>query len=314
MDIITKFAKTYKNGNSLLRYGTIDNLEELIGPTGDEGLCHFAKIGNNYICTAPHIDLFNVDNSDAILISGHTLDITTKRYDEDDIVSLSQYFLDNKTRGDKIQYLIWWRGPGIADPFVAFVPGLISSSDGEVLGFIHSYVVNELNQTVLEVPYADGKNYTLTGTGFEYEIEGNKFTITISENVATTIGISNGAKDATLVVYPQDYQATETHYRVKVANEYGDYIIAAQITEHNTVPEVLNVLSETVMVSFDPAHGYAPLPKTFKSLALMSFAESVDNVSLGMYRVPVAFVPDEENHKVFMTNITGISTNKINRN
>ena len=333
MDIITRFGKKYINDTNSMKYGFIEGITEMIGPEDNEGFCHFAFINGNYVHTVPHIDVFKIEGDnrtifnknmfpaynasdaayfnergkDNILLSGETLDITAKYYGND-IVSLSQYFLDNPTRENKIQYLIEWNEEG--EPFVAFIPGLLTSESGTVIGFIHSYVVNSQNEAVLEIPYADGKTYSLLGSGFTCDMEDNKFRIRLSNNIKTELTLSNGSDSISFCLYPKNYNTTEKSYRVKVANEYGDYTIAAQITEHNKIKEVLDVLSSITQTYFNPEKGYAPLPAIYKSLALIKFAESVKNITLDMYKVPVAFVPKDTGF-VFMTDITGISTNEI---
>lgn len=332
MNTITEFAKTYKNNNSSLKFGQIKYIKEQIGPENDRGLCQFAYSNNEYIQTVPHLDIFKTEGdnrtpnngSDSILLSGTTLDIVAKYYDDDhpdtdnDIIALSQYFLENKTR-DQIQYLIWWEQTGdVTSRFTAFVPGLITSEDGSVLGFLHSYIANENNKVTFEIPYEDyedGVTYTFTGTGISTPTQSrNNYIITISQEVATPVYVSNGSKTAKFIIFPHNRAFTNKNYRVKVANEYGDYTVAAQLTEHNSIKEVVDKLSETTMAYFNQDIGYAPLPKTFKSLALVKFAESVNNITPNMYKVPVTFVPMGAS-KVFMADVTGISTNKvINRN
>ena len=312
---IVEFVKT----KSSSRYGEISQLDELIGPEGNEGLCHFAYVNDDYVHTAPHIDVFKVEGDnregglakgkDNIVLSGNTVDITTK-YFGDDITSLCQYFLENPTRGSKIQYLIWWRDG--AQPFFAFVPGLIMSESKEVLGYLHSHVADNNNKVIFEHPYLDGNEYTISGTGFTYTKSSNLFTITLS-NESASVSVSNGSESASFNIYKRSYQTTEKNYKVKTANEFGDYIIAAQLTEHNSIGEVLGILSDAELVYINDTLGYVPLPKTFKSLALVSFAESVENISLGIYKVPIALVPNGA-RTFFMTNITGISTNAIGRN
>lgn len=313
---IVKFVKT----KSSLRYGETSEIDEMIGPEGNEGLCHFAYVDSSYIHTAPHIDIFKVEGDnrtkvsgekhDNIILSGITVDISAKYY-SDDLTSLSQYFLEHPTRENKIQYLIWY-DIDRENPYLAFVPGLVSSSSGEVLGYVHSHVANNSGEVTFEHPYLDGRTYTLSGDGFTYTEDSNLFTITLNSNNAI-VTVSNGSESASFNIYKQNYQTTDKEYRVKVVNEFGDYIIAAQLTENNAVDEVLDFLSATEHVFINDSVGNILLPKTFKSFNLMSFSESVENISLGIYKVPIAIVPNGA-RRFFMTNITGISTNNIIRN
>lgn len=318
---ISEFIKTKKNYNSVLKkYGIIKYIEESIGPENDEKLCHFAFIDDEYIQTAPHIDIFNVEGdnrviedqdikcSDNILLSNVTLDIDANYYNNDED-TLDQYFLEYPTR-DGIQYLIWWRSLSSLDSFEAFVPGLLYSDNGKVLGFLHSHVADDENKIKLEVPYIDGDDYYIDGEGFEYEKSGNIITIDIGSNNEVMVELSDGTNSKIFFLYSKNYSTEKKRYRVKDANEYGDYTIAAQLTRYNSVKEVLDVLSEMKSVFLNEQVGFTYLPKTYRSLALIKSSESVKNISLSMYKVPAAFVKKGD-AKIFMTDVTGIAANKI---
>ena len=98
---------------SFIQTNGIINTTESIGIEGFEKFICVSSDRN----TIPHIDKFNtlrdtygqlppgIYDDGNIILRGSTADYTIKKYDDDDLTSLKQYFLENQTR-DEIQYII----------------------------------------------------------------------------------------------------------------------------------------------------------------------------------------------------------------
>ena len=266
-----------------------------------------------------------------IVLSGNTHQYTMKTY-EDTPTTLSQYFLENPTR-DGIQYLIYTYETVVNEEkelhFEAFIPGLLYGHDrddnGKVLGFIKSHVADESSshKIIIELPYK-GPNASYN----EYYLENlnigswaiNKNTIVISgvTQKDDTVILTDGTYSVSFKIFNYGYDNGAQSFVVKNANEYGDYTIAAQLKTNN-VKNVLGVLSKLnkQIIDIPPRNSGDPIvriqayfPETFISLLNNTPSEEVDNITPNIYNVPVAFVPTN-NGKVFMTDVLGVSTNKI---
>lgn len=274
-------------------------IEEYLGPIGYEGYCHFS--GNKI--TIPHIDLFpymtNRSSYQEILLSGNTVDVRFPLYG-DIIDSLKQYFLENPTR-EEIQYIVH-DNKDLSDlnRFTPFIPGLICSDDGVIIGYAHSYVADFDEELKIEFPHTSSKTYTVSGV-YRCEINDNVASILIGED--STAIISDGENSATVNLYlrrsnNQDFGEA----RVKIANSYGDYLLASQ--KVSTIDELSDKLSKLKMIN---EHYYC---EEFISLNNFTFAEAVPDITPNIYKVPIALVP-YGNKRVFMTDVTGMSARKI---
>ena len=341
-----KLTRSYKKENAgttvfypgIITTGVnIGLVEEFIGPEGNEGFGLFSQNKNTF----PHIDTFNTikdtynqlpsqvnvngntynlyDDGD-IILRGNTLEYTVRKFDDDDLTSLKQYFLENKTR-DEIQYLIWDKKTDDQYRFEPFVPGLLYDSvSGDILGYIHSYIANENNEVIVEFPYKDSSLYSVLEHGAaNIDLSDNELRIyDIFDDKTQIILSKDGESSVSFYVYSNSVQTEDAVYTVKNVNEFGDYTIASQMVDSN-IKEVLRIFSEFEyksfmvqniqpggnMVSFS---GY--FPKTYSSLILDTPSEGVSNMTVNIYRVPASLVPDE-NVRRFMVGAAGISANKI---
>lgn len=331
------FRKAYDDSNDP-KYGILQGQTtkpiEKIGPANYEKYAHIALItgSTKEVSTFPHIDIFktlrDIYTTDSkrdhcnIVLTGETNQYTVNVYGNN-ITSLSQYFLEHKTRENKIQYLIFVDEEE-TNPlyrFKAFIPGLLyDSSNGEVLGYLNSHVANKENKITIELPY--GSNYS------EYifhEIEsgkisrvGNMVTIRDIMTEYNNIIISHGSSSASFKLFPNNSNGGTVNFTVKNVNEFGDYTVAAQLTSNN-IKNIINLLSELEekMIVIPPKESGGTqivvrdyFPTTFISLLNSTPSEEVANITPNLYNVPAAFVPTD-NGIVFMTDVLGISANQI---
>lgn len=340
---LTRSYKKESSGTTVFYPGIINTgigvslVEEGIGPEGSEGFALFSQSKN----TIPHIDRFNTirdtynqlpsqvsvdgntynlyDDGD-IILRGNTLEYTVRKFDNNDLLSLSQYFLENKTR-DEIQYLIWDKGTDDQYRFEPFIPGLLYDSiSGDIIGYVHSYIADENNEVTVEFPYEDSSLYSVLEHGSaSIDLSDNKLRIyDIFDDKTQIILSKDGESSVSFYVYSNSIQTEDAVYTVKNVNEFGDYTVASQMVDSN-IKEVLRIFSEFEYKSFmvpsaQPGgnmvsfQGY--FPKTYSSLILDSPSEGVSNMTVNIYRVPAALVPDG-NARHFMVGAAGISVNKI---
>ena len=330
---IVKFVASYestKDGRPVFNPGAlwigseISDIEEGIGPGSNEKCACFSVNRN----TIPHIDLFNTitdtydtlpegiyDHGD-IILRGSTLEYTIKKYADDDLTSLKQYFLENPTRSE-IQYLIWDSGADSAGRFTAFIPGLLYSSvSGNPLGYVNSYIADENNSIVVKLPYLeDYQSYELQVAAGTATVSKNNDQITISNifDGSVELELTCGSDSVLFNVYPNNLTGVDTSYIVKTVNEFGDYSVASRKAVN--INDIIDILSEMEYKSVT-IPGNPPItinkyfPKTYPSLILYSTSESVMNMTPNIYKVTAALVPNDGS-RAFMIDVVGISANKI---
>ena len=278
-------------------------LKEEIGPTGYEKYCNFKRVNGVTKVTIPHIDVFGNRNQYCnIVLTGKTEKYDIPMYGNDFELSVKQYFLEHPTRNG-IQYLFWDNEETTSlIEYKAMVPGLIYTSGGNILGYLHSYVSDINGNITLELPYPNYTGYTISGAQFDQQENKIIFRGIASD---TQITLSDGESTIFFTLYGYGTYSGINTYKIKNVNEFADYIIAAQLTD-GKVTSVLNMLTE---MDFRNAVYY---PKYFTTLKLYSSSESVKNITPNIYKVPAALVQKGNSGKVFMTNVTGISANVLN--
>lgn len=288
--------------NREINLALLASVTESKGPSGYDSYLHLTS----NLITVPHIDIFQADSSENIVLSGTTknLDIqllaTGKKLD-----SINQYFLENKTR-DNLQYLIYDNGNlSSQNSFIPLIPGLLYSTNGVVLGYLHSYIADRHGDVELEIPYTDDINdYEIIGTD-DYSKSDNIITI---HGVFSNLNITLKKGDELVGFSVYENQCREAtniveNCKVKIVNNHGDYLIASGKAEN--LNSLLHKFSELIMID----NKY--YCKEFMSLGLFSFGELVKNIGTCIYKVPAALVPVNTD-RVFMTDVIGLSTNKIN--
>lgn len=332
MTPLVMFRKAYDSINAPaygLLQGQVKAPIEKIGPSGYEKYAHI--IGStDQASTFPHIDKFrtlsdiydnnlpsNIRDHGAIVLSGTTYQYTVDVYDNN-IISLNQYFLEHPTR-DGIQYLIFVDEED-SNPqyrFKTFIPGLLYDSEGVVLGYLHSYVANSSGKIILELPYINSTGYSIQGVTNNYTGSENLVELTVYSN--SYLSIAKGSHTIQNIKLFRNGSANGTRtFTVKNVNEYGDYTVAAQLTSNNVkdIVEFLSELNEETIILTPDNHGIENIgirtwfPTTFISLLNRTPSEEVANITPNFYNVPAAFVPTN-NNKVFMTDVFGVSANKI---
>ena len=286
-------------------------IQEKIGPENYEKYCYFSQ-GN---VTIPHIDVFakcnaykdiiltgNTELYDIPLLTGDTTNTDSNLYE----YSIKQYFLEHKTRNG-IQYLFHDNEiltSGIK--YTVMIPGLVYLEDendndnGEIFGYLHSYVADSNGNVTLELPYPEYTDFSISST-LSYNQNENKI-IFEGVNSISTVKIYKGLKYVEFKLFPSKSNNFET-YKIKNVNEFADYIIASQFTD-NKITNVINMLTE---IEFRDAVYY---PKYFISLKLHGSSETVKNNTPNLYKVPAALVI-KGNDKVFMKDVVGISANAV---
>ena len=304
MSTVVNFLKAHGNTKGRISCGN-NTLIESIGPTGYEAFCHFSTT----TATSPHIDIFPNILNGSIVLSGNTnIYDVPMLLDGTDQDSIEQYFLEHPTREGKLQYLIEYDdNDEHAHRYKFIVPGLIyDDTCGKVLGFLKSYLTDENHNVVFEAPYNNSLTYNFSGDGLTVSQSGRFYTLHTTSNKCTVTLVA-GIYRAEFYIY-QNVSSTIEHYTIKNINEYADYCIAAQLVPDQNISSIKDYFEDSEQVS-DPNHQSNNwYPVHFKSMYLWSFSETVKNITPNIYKVPAAFVTNG-NEKVFMINVTGISTN-----
>ena len=291
--IVTNLLRFKKeSGKGIITTRNNVPLIEFAGPYyyGKEGYCLFT----GSTCTTPYKKEFKTtsNGSNMILLEGKTADYNIPDYG-DDMDSLDQYFLDNKVRNDnKVQCLMYVTENPVT-PYVAFCPGLVTSINGEILGYLKTHVADQQGKVVFEIPNNTTKTYSFNKTSVK---SGNKYTFT---NVTGEVIINSG--EGSFNLYASVPSATKT-FRVKNLCDYFDYVLAAGVTR-NDVESVLSYLSEV------DENG---VPVNFPLTSLELFADAVKNITPAIYKVPAAFVPVSSYERKLMVNVAGMAANQFN--
>lgn len=307
MEKIAEFrpAITGETGRlGVVAYST-GSIVEAIGPAGNEKFCNLKKDSNGKISASfPHIDMFSNFNAyKNIVLTGRSAIYEIPIY-KDFETSVKQYFLEHPTR-DGIQYVFY--NNGAADnttEYLAMVPGLVIGDNGTVLGYLHSYVADFEGHVAFEIPYGESVNsYSFSGCTFDATTQENLINFNVESGAEVTVSNKNSGDSATVTLFACNSSSGTQTFEIKNVNEFADYIIAAQLTDGT----INNVLRELDTVVFYNSRYY---PKRFATLKLYTSCESAKNMTPSIYKVPAALV-NNGNKKVFMTDVTGIATNRI---
>ena len=331
MTPIIKFEKAYDSANEF-KPGYIKTrtryLEEKAGPSGKEGYAYFSTA----LSTAPHIDIFKTlkdiyttlpsgtRDHGAIVLRGDTVEYSIDAY-SDDITSFSQYFLENPTR-DGIQYFLIVASRNQSGEITSFNPlitGLLyNHANGKVLGYLRSHKANSSNNVIIELPFGTNySGYSIQNAG-SWSLSGNKITISSVMEPNTNVILNYGSDSVSFKIFPNGYSAGTTTGSVKTVNDFGDYLIAAQMVQPN-VKNVLDALSglqdETIILPPKTSGGIetyvnVKMPVSFISLLNDAPSEEVKNITTNIYKVPVALVPTD-NGRVLMIDVLGVSANEL---
>lgn len=322
MSDIIEFLFPRWNGNSPYS-GRIKKKKSLSitqaqGPSGYEGYAHIS----NTTITVPHLDKFNLlsDTSSTkipsidIVLSGETKTYTDiPSYGTNTLTSLKQYFLEHPTR-EGIQYLIHSYTVNNILYFDAFIPGLIYGSNGTVMGYVPSYKIVS-NEVIIKTPFHNIPSYQGVSGVSDIAPITNGLKITTDGSSSATVRLVKGEDDATITFYKNPDANSFITADVKTANEYGDYTVAAQLTDSKitSVLSMLSGLENKTINTFRIVNGSPEdytftqkFPVMFSSLLNCTPCENVKNVTPNFYKVPATFVGD-----ILMTDVTGLSYNSI---
>lgn len=288
------------------------DLLERKGPLGYEGYAHFMYISSqSYSLTVPHLDKFKLikdiyPNAKAdinLILVGKTETYNIPNYNSDTIASLKQYFLEHKTR-DGIQYLLLADKINNPEHFDAFIPGLIHSQS-EVLGYVSTYRASN-NEATIMFPFGKsiGCEIISGASGYTPITNGVKIS-NITPGGTAEIKLTGSESAATVSIFNKEPSGTISTI-VKIVNDYGDYVIASQLTD-NKIGSVLHALSDMEEKTINGITKYYPV--MFISLLNYSPAESVKNISPNFYKVPAAFVEE-----TFMADVIGLSYDSMEKN
>ena len=248
------------------------------GPSGNEGCAHFMYTSGSYLFTVPHLDRFklieeiypSVKPDLNIVLSGKTeVYDEVPNYNGDTLASLRQYFLEHKTR-EGIQYLLLADSINEPEHFDAFIPGLIYSQS-EVLGYISTYRATN-NEATINFPFGKTIGCEIISGASSYIPITNGVKISgIAQGGIAEIRLTGRESSATISIFNKEPNGTLSSI-VKTVNDYGDYVIASQITD-NKIGSVLHALSDMEERTINGEAKYYPV--TFISLLNYSPAESV---------------------------------------
>ena len=289
------------------------------GPSDYEGYAYFS----DSVITVPHLDKFNTisniytgKSGVNITLSGETktYNMPVYEYTND---TLDQYFLENKTR-DGIQYLLNVQrdSNGNISEFNAFVPGLLISSTGKVLGFLKSHVPEsgkiEITLPFGTDPYSYGVDIVSGSVGSIDKSQQNKIVITgVYSNIQ--VRLVYGSENVYFNVYTSSNDVRP--FEVKIVNQFGDYLVASGKSNMKDVLDSLSGLEQKQITTFrkngssiEQITVTKKFPVTFMSLLSNTPSEEVKNITPNIYKVPAAFVGTD---KTFMTDVTGLSYNGV---
>lgn len=282
------------------------------GPSGYEKYC---LIEENNI-TVPHADLFSYNSLKNIVLTGITEQYTIPIYDNNFEDSVKEYFLKNGSNNE-IQYLFWDNGQKDSSiEYKVMIPGLLYTSNGTILGYLHSYTADESGNVILELPYPDYSGISIDYSSKE-QIDN---TIKIKGITSKTeITITDGTNSVSFNLYPHNSSSGSQVYKIKNVNEFAKYILAAQLTD-GKITSIIDMLTAIELRSFYVYNYHTGqeefkseyLPKYFLSLRLYASSETAKNMTPTIYKTPAAIVPTGNNDEcVFMRDVTSISANII---